>query len=260
MQMDDLVKWSGYGLAAGSFVAGLIWSVRKLIKKSARKKEIPKINESPDEKDAQKITSLLPFIQLMIERITKALADQALQNLSGSQLANVLSRTVHSFGQSIFERYREGTDVVVSYKIVDHSLSPPENLVCQYLEERLPAHRASNPCKRTPIRGTASGQAFTLKRPIFVPNVNEQRDLFTDEMHAHVSPIIGSLIAWPISVEGEIIGVLNVESRVSGTFVENPPTKQLVHAVAAVFELAFQIGRRLDRPSDLKPNPDVLKT
>src|SRR5207249_468683 len=85
-------------------------------------------------------------------------------------------------------------------------------------------------------------------RYCFVHDLDEKKEVYDSKFYDQVRYKLGirSLVVWPMFVHpNEPLGILKLDSRRLGVFIENGPTICLLEQVAAVFKLVFSLGTKL---------------
>lgn len=168
---------------------------------------------------------------------------------------------VHRSVQRTFDTLWNEHDVVVSLKIVDSE--KPDHLKCIYLPEGLSNRRMSllgnGAPEYIPIAGSVSGDAFLKKEPQFVGNVSVEMDRLAGELQDYVSKNISCIVAWPLFMNRQPIGVLKVDSPTVNLFtVDDGLFVKIMQLASTQFELAATLFSHL-RP-DLASDPAEKKT
>ena len=92
-----------------------------------------------------------------------------------------------------------------------------------------------------PLKGSIPGKAWSTFDSLVIPDLSKHypNDLDPDYLSV-VRERIGSIIAWPIRFERQVVAVLTIEFPTANAFYEE--AEPIAHAIASAFETAFSLG------------------
>lgn len=134
-----------------------------------------------------------------------------------------LCNIAHAHAQRIVDTVwtNEEQRVCVTLKFLDES--DEGHLKCKYLDsqaDRFDKVQGKPIPERIPIEGSAAGEAFRDGKPVFVTDVCSSTERFDADLYETIKGRIGSIVAFPIYLRDEVVGVVKCDSPHPGLFRE----------------------------------------
>lgn len=178
---------------------------------------------------------------------------------------------IHQFAQDSLRALWPNDDhrVVVSLKVVDLGSfvdGCPTQLRCYYpvgvLQDPELFGYGTNEEPLLPINGTVAGDAFIQKRAQFVPDVKEAKNRWADpKIFERISSVLGSIVAWPIMLEGQVVAVVKVHAQTRNLLgVHNEQFMAVMELIVAQFQATLKISKLLDPAIVERNSPGKTKT
>ena len=194
---------------------------------------------------------VLEELALSQTRLTSALSSSSRSDdeLWLSELCSI----AHASAQRIINvALRNAAELYLSYLTVDSET--PNTLKAHYLIQELPPERFSSEGKpvpeSVPIKGSAAGEALTSGEPQVISTLTAHRGTFDTALLEQIAAISSSIVAWPVSVGGTVVAVVQVDSPRESTFdVLGPAVSSTMKLISSHFGHAFQLGLLMDERS-----------
>lgn len=190
-----------------------------------------------------KATAVLREFELATQRLIVVLNTST--GLTQEGRLGTVFRETHAHAQNIFDELWPTDEIVVTVKTIEPG--NPTRLYCHHFFARLPLARQErlrklNFPETIPLKGSLAGEVFEAGKPIFVTDVPKEPKHFDPNLYETFKGLIGSMVAWPMRIDGTVVAVLKVDSTRSGIFrYDDAELYTILMGIATQFELMFQV-------------------